>query len=80
MKIEKGIPLPEEARLPFADMEVGDSFFLPVTAEEGLAPKAREVAMWAVQWQVENNGDGRKFYAAPDTADGKHGVRCWRTA
>ena len=37
IKIDKGIPLPEDTRsrsnYPFADMEVGDSIFIPL--EEG---------------------------------------------
>jgi hypothetical protein len=32
-KIEKGIPLPE-SKYPFAEMEVGDSFFVPCESKE----------------------------------------------
>lgn len=78
-KIEKGIALPSSARgsdakYPWADMEVGDSFF---------APEAMLKSMRTSIYKQNKKGDA-KFIAREDTVkDGKkeiEGVRVWRKA
>ena len=69
-QIEKGIPAPEKygvgrpSRYPFADMEVGDSFFVPDAPANRLAC----AATWATKRY------NRRFI----TRVVEHGVRVWR--
>ena len=71
-EIEKHIPIPEHTgsgarpKYPFADMEVGDSFFAPNMTARSLIN--------ASQWHA--NKTGKKFTCS--TVEG--GARCWRVA
>ncbi len=66
-KIEKGISMPHRSGYPFADMDIGDSFYDP---DKKLLIKIRNAAY---NWGRNNE---RKFNVSVyDT-----GVRCWRIA
>jgi len=70
-QIEKGIPVPEtpgRGLYPFADMDVGDSFFV------GGEVSARSKAVSAASWFGKRNG--LKFSCR--NVDG--GLRIWRVA
>jgi hypothetical protein len=72
--IEKGIPLPQEARgrrrlWPFADMEIGDSFFLP-----GESAECQRVLRNA------SSHYQRKTGAVFATRSVEGGARVWRVA
>ena len=76
--IEKNIPVPprrtRQARppmYPFADMGVGDSFFVKTEPEK--APK--KSASISLSWRKHAKIKGAKFITL--VVDG--GVRCWRT-
>jgi hypothetical protein len=66
MKVEKGIPIP--ARFPFEQMQVGDSFVVPM-----------EITRYAVSVAAHRYGKkhGVKF-TVRKYKDGTY--RCWRTA
>jgi hypothetical protein len=67
-KIEKGIPAPKSrAAYPFADMEVGDSFFIP-----GMKTSA-EISS-AISYRRLRHGEKYRSQAV----DG--GLRVWRVA
>lgn len=79
IRIEKGIPIPpggragkENARYPFADMEVGDSFFVAVERE--VLRKRRNVLSSASNYW-KKRGKGQFTIRAVDG-----GLRVWRTA
>lgn len=66
IKIEKGVPIPDRrGKYPWADMDVGDSFFVATDKVENFR---RNV--------YGKNRNGKKFTAR---AEG-NGVRVWRTA
>lgn len=68
-KIEKGVPQPEHEaanKYPFAQMEVGDSFFVP-------GFRARSLSN-AAQWHTKKLGWTFRCVSV----DG--GARCWRLA
>ena len=76
--IEKNVPIPPRGgrkarppKYPFADMVVGDSFF--VEADQEQAPK--KSASIGLSWRKHANIEGAKFTTR--IVDG--GVRCWRT-
>lgn len=70
MKIEKGIPAPEDnlgsAKYPYSEMEIGDSVFFDVNLHD--QNKARIAA------RVYSHRTGKKFTARK--VEG--GVRIWR--
>ena len=89
--IEKGIPIPDRATYriipyPFADLNVGDSFSIPLSDETLLIGKnaiTRNVATYPLRDQLT------RFRKRPGNADKKFTVvelkdeglvRCWRTA
>lgn len=89
IKIEKGIPVPssiayKKLPFPFVDMDVGDSFAIPLSDEQVKAGGAlRNVASHTIREQC------RRFRKRPGNADKKFTVReikeegivrCWRTA
>ena len=76
-KIEKGIPLAPKTQLrrsryPFSQMEVGDSFFVPVEADVELGLLHHRVHSCA---SYMGKRLGRKF----TTRSNETGVRVWRT-
>lgn len=80
-KIEKNIPVPSKAadEYPFAEMEVGDSFFVPIEVK---STKSVRNATAAYQQRVRNkNGTTTlRFTTVIENIDGKEtGVRVWRT-
>lgn len=82
IEIDKSVPIPEvtpktsrvEARYPWKQMEVGDSFLVPTDGKNGDKPD-----ILVKQFQSRCSGIGKaygmKFRVAMDDA-GK--VRCWR--
>ena len=75
--IERGIPAPRLSRYrkyPFADMAVGDSFFVP-----GVQPRLlRSAARGWVTYNLER--DGIAFAVRKSVANGVSGVRVWRVS
>lgn len=70
IEIEKGVPIPDSAqrsRYPFAQMEVGDSFFAP-----GRTTKQMQNAA------STHRKKGKKFRAMKEFVDGVEGTRIWR--
>ena len=76
-KIEKGVPMPLGAgsgpgfprKYPFAEMEVGDSFFAPGITSRNIAGCFSHASK-----------SGRKFCLRTLTENGVTGVRVWRIA
>lgn len=68
-KIEKGVPLPKKlsqnARYPFAEMEVGDSFFIP---------NAKRLMTAGSISQYCTKKTGKKFSSRREG----NGIRVWR--
>lgn len=83
--IEKGIPCPAlqprgaSSKYPFDKLEVGDSFFVPVSLKEG---ETAEHAMSRLRSNIEGNKRRAVklsgHYVAVRVVEG--GVRVWRTA
>ena len=76
IKIEKGIPLPEETRgrnskYPWGEMEIGDSFF--IKDAEKYSVRYRTVQQCASRYGKLRD---KKFKS---TSEGS-GIRVWRTA
>lgn len=81
-KIESNIPIPEAQRgrirkkYPFQEMQVGDSFLVPVTDVEGkwnASKMNNRITSAARQYQQQNNP---LFRVICRKVEG--GVRCWR--
>lgn len=72
-KIESGVRLPavqgRTSRYPFAEMQIGDSFFAPLIQPRTLYSAARAFA--------RKSGKGTKFVVRKE---GSGGARVWRTA
>ena len=78
--IEKNVPRPSVYRMrtikyPFAQMEVGDSFVVPVPKNNDAVTFAANVRTSSHQWGSPN---GVKFSVL--LVDGKTSVRVWRVA
>lgn len=76
IKIQKGIAIPTRARksnnkYPFAQMEVGDSFFVKDTKTPD---KTRNTLASAVWYYKKRNGSKTNFYTKMYVT----GVRVWR--
>lgn len=74
ISIEKNVPIPEgsvgQLKYPFPDMEVGDSFWAPITSEK--------LSNATGHWRDKL---GHKYSVRTEKAeDGTDGARCWRTA
>ena len=66
--IDKNIPIPKRrTKWPFADMEVGDSFFAPGFASDEFSGRTKHYAP-------------KKFTVRTVIENGVRGVRVWRTA
>jgi len=87
-EIEKNIPIrgrrSTESAYPFDYMEVGDSFFIPLSAIEVKAPysikelrKAKRVLAASLYNAVKRRHSGMKI--AIRATDGLIGIRVWRT-
>ena len=76
-RVEKGVPIPEPfLKYPFAEMQVGDSFFVP----GGDVRNRLSVAISA--WKKSHPGDDfttRKGAVAGDRTELVQGFRVWRT-
>lgn len=79
-KIEKGHELPQssrgrkESQYPFASMEVGDSFFMPIPDEADFTAHRSRLAQAAYHFKHRN--PAYNFTTAKEAG----GVRCWRIA
>jgi len=73
--IEKNIPLPPARKpvFPAREMEVGDSYFIPVAGKVWLSPRSASIRSTASQWSKKLN---RAFVVRH--VEG--GIRVWRTA
>ena len=72
-KIEKSVPMPDQGigkpKYPFGDMEVGDSFWAPVSSER--------LTNATSHWREKL---GHKYSVRVEEQDGVSGARVWRTA
>lgn len=82
--VERGVPIPAPfkrvvrvgmQKYPWAEMEVGDSFFVPHTPEEPGTWVQNRVNASAVHW-LKRYARSHRF----TTRQLANGVRCWRTA
>lgn len=83
MQIEKGVPLPEfiaghPRKYPFPDMEVGDSFTVPLTGEQGIC--GSDIAAEKVRKAACNFGRRHKWKFTIRTMRAEGVVRCWRVS
>lgn len=79
IKIEKNVPLPSYCTYPFKDMEVGDSFVVPLSGTTIKAGKidaaTHRVSVSAGYW-VKKHSPGAKFTIRSLVDEGV--ARCWR--
>lgn len=72
IKIDKNVPMPDgvnrETKWPFADMEVGDSFFAP-------GHTSNQMTNAAAHWRKKN---GWSFSCRNTEEEGVKGARVWR--
>ena len=80
IQIEKDVPLPPEgmgrpAKYPFRDMEIGDSFSVPLT---GVRQDGQDIAATRLRSRASSAAKeiGRKFAVRTDNENNV--VRCWR--
>lgn len=72
-KIDKSVPMPTDTRgrkvaYPWADMEVGDSIFVP---EDRIAATGKSAYVWGQQ-------NGKRFSRRKRVENGVKGARFWR--
>lgn len=75
--IEKGLPIPDTmtqraTKYPFAKMEVGDSFFIPLTTQ----PKASARSSLYMSIRAFNKANNKDFEVITRIID--NGMRVWR--
>lgn len=73
IKIDKGIPVPPrhgEAKYPYGQMQVGDSFFCSGPSQSNLASRAGHVG----------HAMGAKFSVRKAVENGVAGFRVWRVS
>lgn len=73
-KIEKGHPMPEfksgaQNKYPWAQMEVGDSFFVPGSTAQKMRSAASHQA---------KRHPPKRYICRKEVVDGVQGVRVWR--
>lgn len=71
--IEKGIPMPDAVKYPFAKMKVGDSFLVSWNGNR----RATQNAVRSSIYRYCLRHKGKKKYSCRSQKDG---VRIWRTA
>jgi len=83
-EIEKNIPFPKGKysktfnNYPFADMEIGDSFFVLNDKNKGLQNLQSQVMSLAKSFIYHNNKTGWKFKSHQEKKDNFNGIRIWR--
>ncbi len=71
--IEKNIPIPDNRKLyPFSEMEIGDSFFIPMKIGENNYRQKQKVHL--AVWRFHQRHSDKKF----TTASEDNGIRIWR--
>lgn len=74
--VEKGVPIPEPKHAyPFAEMEVGDSFFVPCASKCDRQQLQTNVASRAASFRAKQCPRGREYFS---TRVVEGGLRCWR--
>lgn len=90
IELESGVPIPPRSysrstrpkshityRYPWAEMDVLDSFFVPLP--EGRSMRQHQVNLQvAAKMSVRSNGRGRKYVTRIAQKHGQKGVRVWR--
>lgn len=78
--IEKGIEMPAHTsrrrRYPFTDMEVGDSFFVPLDGRK--AENLASSISGSARSGRAARANGRRYVTRTVVENGVKGVRCWR--
>lgn len=80
--IEKNVAMPSRServpKYPFAQMEVGDSFFVPCKPDEPVQ-RVRNRMLGACMWAKRKLGEQHRFVVRVDESDpSTNGVRVWR--
>lgn len=80
-KIESNVPMPRNkpTKYPFGEMQVGDSFFVPVAKNgDGWARSKQHNRLTAAinSWRRTNKSMNHRFKIR--STEEPHGVRCWR--
>lgn len=82
-EIESNIPMSKKLRkqkYPFAEMEVGDSFFAASEGPNAVRPETVRAAANMYARRVNDAGGSVKFATRTDERDGTVGVRVHRVA
>lgn len=77
--IDQGIPLPSKARsskYPFADMSVGDSFFIAESSDQTTFRAKSSVYSAMTKYA---KATGTKYTIRSVSENGVNGLRVWRT-
>jgi hypothetical protein len=80
--IEKGVPIPppstggRKRKYPFDEMEVGDSFTLPLSGEIGPGGSDRVVCLLSCAGNRRRKTHGQAFRVRTEREQGV--ARCWR--
>lgn len=87
IKLDPNVPIPESKRVlagfrkyPFLQMQVGESFFLPIPKGRSLAMLRNNVCSAADRavFDFRQLGVEAKFSTRKVEENGQVGVRCWR--
>lgn len=85
--IQKNVPIPESRgrhgrpnNYQFADMEVGDSFSVPVKPEKTIAYVQKYLRSAAMNFARRHGQVGHEYVTRSLSEDGLPVVRIWRTA
>lgn len=83
--VSPNVPIPEskrvmpgEARYPFLDMKVGDSFFVPLTKGKTVSQLRNAINSSAYYVPGKPGMSGAKFSTRKVEENGQVGIRCWR--
>lgn len=82
IKLESGVPIPPVRRglaLPFGQLEVNESFSMPVPNEQKPGQFASKVRSRAMLYAKRHGGKFLVRIADDDEESGRATVRCWRT-
>lgn len=60
--IEKDVPIPEPTKYPFAEMEVGDSFFDDQSSEGRIRGEAGRQSIGGKKFKVKKTPDGYRVW------------------
>lgn len=83
IKIEDAIPIHPRGRettLPIADLQVGQSFFVPADEQTKESQRRLQARLCSASRKVRTRNAGREFVTRALTEGELIGVRIWRTS